>query len=59
MGFDNIDILEYIEPKLTTIDNGVEKVAKTAVQTLLQIIGGEPVAANSIVPYTTIQGETI
>jgi LacI family transcriptional regulator len=59
MGFDNIDILEYIEPKLTTIDNGVEKVAKTAVLTLLQIIGGEPVAANSIVPYTTIQGETI
>ena len=38
MGYDNIDFLEYVTPRLTTIDNHVEKVAEEAFNLLLQLM---------------------
>lgn len=38
MGFDNISVLDYIVPRLTTVSTNLEGVAKTAVSELLQQI---------------------
>lgn len=38
MGFDNINVLDFILPKLTTVSTNLEGVAATAVTELLQQI---------------------
>jgi len=66
IGFDNIDILDYVTPRLTTISNSVAEVAETAVALLFELImrkqGGasrEEPAPNKILPYRIVEGETI
>jgi LacI family transcriptional regulator len=59
MGFDNIDILQYVTPKLTTIHNSVEEVSKRAVDLLLQKINGEEIPNENILPYYFIEGKTL
>lgn len=59
MGFDNIDILEYVTPKLTTIHNSVEDVSKKAVDLLLQKINGEEIPGKNILPHYFVEGETL
>lgn len=72
-GFDNIDILDFISPKLTTVSNAVEEVANAAVNLLFELIeekesigkdksaNGESFIGNEcrILPYTIISGETL
>lgn len=72
-GFDNIDILDYISPKLTTVSNAVEEVANTAVNLLFDLmkekesIGKDKLANEQswfgnecrMLPYTIISGETL
>ena len=72
-GFDNIDILDYISPKLTTVSNAVEQVANTAVDLLFDLmVEKESVGKNKenkkqswirhecrILPYTIMPGETL
>ena len=41
MGFDDISVLQYISPKLTTVSTNVEEVAATAVVELIQQIESE------------------
>jgi DNA-binding LacI/PurR family transcriptional regulator len=45
VGFDGLDEAEYSIPSLTTVDPGREWIAKTAVATLLERIGGKTDAA--------------
>lgn len=60
MGYDNIDFLEYVTPRLTTIDNHVEKVAEEAFNFLLQIMEERNVKETErILETVTVQGETI
>lgn len=66
IGFDNIDILDYVTPRLTTISNSVTEVAETAVTLLFELIarkrgktGLEKLEACKILPYQMIEGETI
>lgn len=59
MGFDNIDTLDYIEPKLSTTDNAVEEVGKKAVQLLFEAIDGNEIPVKNMVEYQAIEGETI
>ena len=40
-GFDNIAVLEYFTPGLTTVDNPIELQGKTAVAHLLDLISGK------------------
>ena len=42
MGFDDISVLQYISPKLTTVSTNVEGVASTAVVELIQQIEYSP-----------------
>lgn len=60
MGFDNIDFLKYVSPKLCTIDNSVEAVANTAVELLFHLMnGGEGMETEKILGYRIVDGETL
>jgi LacI family transcriptional regulator len=59
MGFDNIDTLQYVKPRLSTIYNSVEEVANTAVDLLFGIMSGEETEKIRILGYETILGETL
>lgn len=59
MGFDNIDFLEYLSPRLSTIYNSVEEVAKKAVELLLDKIEGKEIPGKILADYKMIEGETL
>jgi DNA-binding LacI/PurR family transcriptional regulator len=59
MGFDNLDILNYISPRLTTVSASQELVGKEAVNTLLKMIGGETVPNTLYLPHEICPGETL
>lgn len=73
-GFDNIDILNYISPMLTTVSNAVEQVANAAVDLLFDLMAKKELAGKNtsgkeqswiggcerkILPYSIVQGETL
>lgn len=59
MGFDDIEFLNYITPRLSTIYNSVEEVSRTAVKLLIQQMQGEPVSMSCFEEYHIIEGETL
>jgi LacI family transcriptional regulator len=59
MGFDNIHILEYIYPPLSTISNSVEQVAVTAVDNLIKLINNEKSENKILLDYKIIAGSSI
>jgi len=59
MGFDNLDILAYIKPRLTTTSTSIELVGQEAISTLLKIIQGKKVPSRTYVPHFICPGETI
>jgi len=58
MGYDNIEVLNYISPKLTTIDYNIDKLAKSAFESLLQIIKTGKSGKDVFLDYRIIEGET-
>jgi DNA-binding LacI/PurR family transcriptional regulator len=59
MGFDNLDILTYIKPLITTVSTSIEEVGQTAMDRLFRLIAGENVEAICHVPYQICPGETL
>lgn len=63
MGFDNIDVLDYVVPRLTTISNSVEEVAGAAVNLLFEMINDKAAGREAKMPlfiqHRFIEGETI
>lgn len=69
IGFDNIDTLNYVIPRLATVSNAVDEIAKTAVNRLFERIeaGQEkdsgmealPPEEDCILPYKIVEGETL
>lgn len=59
MGFDNIDMLEFITPSLTTISNEIETVGRTAVDTLVELMNGEETPTQKLIPHNIVQGESV
>lgn len=63
MGFDNIDVLDYVVPRLTTISNSVEGVAGAAVDLLFKMINDKAASREAKMPlfiqHRFIEGETI
>ncbi len=59
MGFDNIDFLRYVSPKLWTINNAVSEVATTAVNLLFDIMNNEAGETNRILSSVVVEGETL
>ena len=59
MGFDDIELLEYLSPRLSTIYNSVEEVAKRAVELLYDEMEGRELAMETYERYRLVQGETL
>ena len=75
IGFDNIDTLNYVIPRLTTVSNAVDEIARTAVNRLFERIeevqgkdSQETSGADAnvsrpedecILPYEIVEGETV
>lgn len=61
MGFDNIDMLDYISPRLSTVSNSVSAVAVTAAETLFQMIESADSCwmDSQVLPFELVEGETL
>lgn len=60
MGFDNISVLQYISPRLTTVSTNLEGVASTAVVELIQQIETEGYSPKSIyLNYRILDRDTL
>lgn len=59
MGFDNIDFLEYLSPRLSTISNSVEMVAEKAVDHLFDLMEEKQIPNAEFVNHRMIDGETL
>jgi LacI family transcriptional regulator len=59
MGFDNIEFLKYTTPKLYTIDQGAKEISSLAIDRLISLINKETIPAQSELPFTIIEGETL
>ncbi|GHT94501.1 hypothetical protein FACS1894141_1280 [Spirochaetia bacterium] len=59
MGFDNLDILSFISPRLTTVSTSLEIVGKEAVNMLLKLIAGETVPDTFYAPHVICPEETL
>lgn len=59
MGFDDIEFLNYMTPRLSTIYNSVEEVSKSAVNLLVQQMQGGTVPMNHFENYRIVEGETL
>lgn len=59
LGFDNLDILDYIEPRITTISTSIEEQGELAVSTLLGLIAGENPPEVQFVPHVLCEGDTL
>lgn len=58
MGFDNIDMLEFINPALTTISNSIEQVGRTAVNMLIEKMNEKSVNMVTLVPHEIIDRDS-
>ena len=60
MGFDNIGMLDFIVPRLTTVSTSIENVAAVAVDELIAHIMDEKAIAKKIVlPHQILDMETL
>lgn len=59
MGFDNIDMLEFITPSLATISNEIQKVGYTAVEMLGKLMNEQKTDTHVLIPHHVIDGESI
>ena len=60
MGFDDISVLQYISPKLTTVSTNLEGVAAAAVVELIQQIDSEEYSPKSIIlNYKILDRDTL
>jgi len=58
MGFDNIQILNSITPRIVSVDCGVQTIGRKAVISLLRMMRGEEVN-DCIVGYKIVDGESV
>jgi LacI family transcriptional regulator len=58
-GFDNIDILNYITPRITTIDLHSEKLGAEAVLSLLNQMNGVAAPNIQLLNYSIVSGQTL
>ncbi|MDR2079814.1 MAG: LacI family transcriptional regulator [Treponema sp.] len=59
MGFDNLDILAYITPRITTVSTSVEIQGRKAMEVLFKLISGERAPRVCYVPHEICPGETL
>jgi LacI family transcriptional regulator len=58
VGFDGIALIDYLDPKITTIRQNREIIAKRSVEILLDCIQDGAAAVHEVVPFQLISGES-
>jgi LacI family transcriptional regulator len=58
MGFDNLDELKYITPRLTTVASPIKKIGEQAFDYLLETIKGECIDSR-VLEHRIVEGETV
>ncbi len=59
MGFDGIELAEYYNPKLTTIKQQHEGLAKRGLEILLKMVDLNMEAVHEVIPFTFQEGESV
>lgn len=59
MGFDDIDMLKYITPRLTTVKYPIEEIGRRAVESIVNKIDHGDFVSTSLLDYEIIKGESI
>jgi LacI family transcriptional regulator len=59
MGFDGLDILDYVSPQLATISKPIDLIGMEAYSHLYKEINGEKTESYRTLGYTIVEGETI
>lgn len=59
MGFDNIETLKHVRPRLTTVDHQVEEMGRIAVQLMATQIEEESHPSEVIIAHRILAGETL
>src|SRR5690606_22481884 len=62
IGFDHIDVLKYVHPKLTTVEYHIEEMGRAAVTRLLQKLVGSRAGGEHkevIIDFTMTEGESL
>ena len=58
IGFDGIELADYMVPKLTTIRQNREEIARRSVEILMNNIENDSPAVHEVVPFDIINGES-
>ncbi|KHF41424.1 LacI family DNA-binding transcriptional regulator [Halalkalibacter okhensis] len=59
MGFDDIDILEYVTPRLTTVKYPIEEIGRRAIESIVNKIDHGDFVPTPLLDYEIIKGESI
>jgi DNA-binding LacI/PurR family transcriptional regulator len=59
MGFDNLDLLIHIKPRLTTTSTSIEEVGRESLNKLFKLIRGEKVPRTSHIPHGICPGGSL
>lgn len=59
MGFDNIDTLEYVSPKLSTVAYPLDKIGQKAVEFLMDSLEGNDTGTPKLLEHSIISGNSI
>ncbi len=59
MGYDNVDFLQYMNPRPATIDYNVRLLGETLFHVLLSRLQGEQTSQDILLDYTIVDGETL
>lgn len=59
MGYDNMDILEYISPRIASVEYDVHALGKTLFYTLFDMIKNDNKAEDCMLSYRFIEGESL
>jgi LacI family transcriptional regulator len=58
MGFDNLDELKYVTPRISTVSYPIETMGVTAFDCLIDAIENRPVSSHTLA-HTIIEGDSV
>ncbi len=58
VGYDNINLSDYIGPGLTTVEQHLDQVGRIVVTTICDMMRGRPVGDSFVQPSLVIRGST-
>mgnify|MGYP001021856155 CR=1 FL=1 len=59
MGFDNIDVLKYIHPNLSTVSYPLKELGVIVVDSIINLINGNEIETDIYLNHSIIRGLTL